>query len=296
MSGWVEKLFVSYTGQPVREGEPILSIFSPELVASQEEYVQSRRAADLVGTASSDDVRAASEAIAAAGRRRLELLDVPRRTIERLDRGEAPKRSVTLVAPVSGFVTAKPIFAGQQVDPGTELFTVTDLRKVWIEAAVYEDDAPLVRVGQRAVFTFPYDPTRRLEATISYIFPYLDTATRTQKVRFDVDNADLSLKPGMFVDVNLEVRTERGVVIPDSAILDTGTQAIVYVEIGPGRFVPRAVEIGGRSDGRALVLTGLAAGERVVIKGNFLLDSESRIRAAAIPPAAAPAPPAGAAP
>jgi membrane fusion protein, copper/silver efflux system len=284
ISGWVEKLFVSYTGQSVRKGQPILSIFSPELLATQEEYVQSLRAAEALGPSASADVRAASGGIVEAGRRRLELLDVPRGTVEEIARGGAPQRSVTLVAPVSGFVTAKQIFAGQQVDPGTELFTVTDFRRVWIEAAVYESDAPLVRVGQRAAFSFPYDPGRKLESAVSYIYPYLDTATRTQKVRFDVDNADLALKPGMFVDVDLEVRSERGVVIPDSAIIDTGARQIVYVEVAAGRFTARRIEVGSRAGGRALVLAGVAAGERVVVKGNFLLDSESRLGAAAALP------------
>jgi RND family efflux transporter MFP subunit len=260
-------------------------------VASQEEYLQARGANEALGTGTSADARAAGDAISAAGRRRLELLDVPRRSIDALERGEAPKRSVTLTAPASGFVTAKRVFPGQQVDPGTELFTVTDLTKVWIEAAIYENEATLVRVGQRAVFTFPYDRTRRLESTVSYIFPYLDTATRTQKIRFDFDNPDLALKPGMFVDVDLEVSTEQGVVIPDSAIIDTGERQIVYVQVGPGRFTPRLVEIGTRIRGKALVLSGVGVGDRVVTKGNFLIDSESRIRAAVEEPAPTSPPP-----
>ncbi len=285
ISGWVERLYVGYTGQAVRKGQPILSIFSPELVASQEEYVQSRRAADALGSTGSAEARDASDSIVEAGRRRLELLDVPKGAIEAMERGGTPQRTVTLVAPSSGFVTAKQIFAGQQVDPGTELFTVSDFEKLWIEAAVYENDAPLVRVGQRATFSFPYDPSRKLESAVSYIYPYLDTATRTQKVRFDVDNADLALKPGMFADVDLEVRSESGVVIPDSAIIDTGERQVVYVEVAAGRFAQRRIEVGSRGDGRALVISGVAAGERVVVKGNFLLDSESRL---GVTPGAAP--------
>ena len=280
ISGWVEKLFVGYTGQSVRKGEPILSIFSPELVASQEEFLQARSSSEAFGAGASADARAAGESITAASRRRLELLDVPRRSIDALERGETPKRSITLTAPASGFVTAKQVFPGQQVDPETELFTVTDLSRVWVEAAIYENEASLVRLGQRAVFTFPYDRNKRLESTVSYIFPYLDTDTRTQKIRFDFENPELALKPGMFVDVDLEVQTEQGVVIPDSAIIDTGERQIVYAEVGPGRFAPRLVEIGTRDSRSALVLSGLSVGERVVTKGNFLIDSESRIRAA----------------
>jgi RND family efflux transporter MFP subunit len=184
------------------------------------------------------------------------------------------------VAPVSGYVTAKEVYAGQQVEPGMELFTVTDLGSVWVEAQLYEYEAPLVRTGQAASIALPYDPAYAREGKVAYVYPYLDESTRTLAVRLDVPNPDLALKPGMYASVRLDLETGKGVVVPDDAVLSTGERQIVYVERQPGLYDPRLVRTGLRGDGRVLILSGVAAGERVVVRANFLLDSESRLRAA----------------
>ncbi len=293
VSGFVEKLYVNFTGQYVKQGQPVVSIYSPELLASQEEFLRAQEAAARFATSELPEVRKGGEELLAAARRRLRLFDVPEEFIAELERTGTPQREVTLLAHSSGYVTSKGIFHGQQVDPSMmDLFTITDLSHVWIDAAFYEYEASLLRLGQEASLTLTYDPGVRLKGRVAYIYPTLDPETRTIKVRFDFANPDLKLKPGMFANVELDTEGAHGVVIPDSAVIDTGERQIVFVSLGGGRFEPRQVRVGVRSQGKALVLSGVAAGEQVVVKANFLLDSESQLRAL-IAGAAAPTPAAG---
>ncbi|HOC42379.1 MAG TPA: efflux RND transporter periplasmic adaptor subunit [Thermoanaerobaculales bacterium] len=278
--GWVEKLDVNFTGQFVTKGEPILSIYSQELLATQEEYLQARETARRFSTSELPEVRKGGDDLVRAARRRLELFDVPDAFLAQLESTGTAQRSVTLEAPVSGFVTVKEVFEGQQVDPSMELFTVTDLSRVWVEADVYEYEAGVLRLGDRATVTLPYDATTRLEGRIAYINPTLNPDTRTLTVRFEFPNSGLTLKPGMFANVELEAESAEGIVIPDSALMDTGQRQVVFVARGNDAFEPREVEVGIRSGGKAQVLSGIAEGEQVVIRANFLLDSESRLRAA----------------
>ena len=280
ISGWVEKLFVNSSGQVVRKGQPLLSIYSPELLATQEEFLRARESAGRFAASDVPEVRRGGADLLEAARRRLLLFDVPQSFIETLERTGQPQRAVTLEAPASGFVTTKEVVAGAQIEPGLTLFTVTDLSRVWVEGEVYEYEAPLVRLGQKARVTLAYDPTRVHEGRISYIDPYLNTDTRTLRVRFEFANPGLTLKPGMYANVELEAQAVEGVLIPDAAILDTGPRQIVYVMTGEGRYEPRQVKVGIRSDGLSQILSGVKAGEAVVDRANFLLDSESRIRAA----------------
>jgi multidrug efflux pump subunit AcrA (membrane-fusion protein) len=278
VSGWVEKLFVNFTGQLVARGDPILKIYSPELLATQEEYLRARQAvANAVGAP--PESQHGGEALLQATRRRLELFDVPENFITELERTGVPQRSVTLAAPSSGFVTTKSVFEGQQVEPGMELFSVTDLSKVWIEAEFYEYEASSVKVGQDASLSLPYTPGS-LAGRVSYVYPYVNPETRTLKVRFDFPNHDLTLKPSMYVDVSLRTQNQDGIVIPASAVMDSGVRKIAFVETAPGRFEPREVQLGMRGEGEAQVLSGVQEGEHVVIRANFLLDSESRLRSA----------------
>ena len=280
IAGWVEKLYVNFTGQLVRKGEPILSIYSQELVASQEEYLKARETARRFSTSDLAEVRQGGEDLVQAARRRLELFDVPAAFIAELERTGAVRRAVTLDAPVSGYVTMKETFEGQQVDPAMELFTIADLSHVWLEADFYEYEARILQLGEEAVISLPYDAGTRLVGRVAYINPTLSTDTRTLKVRFEFPNPGLALKPGMYADVELSTRAVEGVVVPDSAVMDTGERQIVFVAKGAGVFEPREVKVGSRSGGRAQVLSGVAAGEQVVTGANFLIDSESRLRAA----------------
>lgn len=279
ISGWIEKLYVNYTGQQVRAGQPLLSLYSPELLATQEEFLRAREAAARFSGSSLPEVRRGGEDLLAAARRRLELFDVPRSVISRLEQTGVAQRTVTLVAPVSGYVTGKEIFEGQQVQPGMDLLTVTDLSRVWVEADFYEYEARVLRLGQKVAVALPYDPGARFAGRINYIYPTLDPQSRTLKVRLEFPNPGLVLKPGMYVDVSPDLETREGIVVPDSAVIDTGVRQVAFVETN-GAFEPREVRVGSRGDGQALILSGIAAGERVAVRANFLLDSESRLRAA----------------
>ncbi len=278
--GWVEKLFVSFTGQLVQQGEPILSIYSQELVATQEELLRVRETAARFAASELPEVRSGAEDLLKAARRRLELFDVPASFVAELERSGVVQRAVTLLAPVSGYVTAKDVFEGQQVEPGKELFTITDLSRLWVEADFYEYEAAALRLGEQATVRLPYDPGVRLSGRIAFIYPTLDPSTRTLKVRFEFANPGLVLKPGMFADVELAVEDSEGIVIPASALMDTGERQVVFVRRSADTFVPRQVEVGVRGRGKVLVLSGLSEGEQVVIRANFLLDSESGLRAA----------------
>jgi multidrug efflux pump subunit AcrA (membrane-fusion protein) len=279
VSGWVEELHVNTTGQAVRAGQPLLAIYSPELLASQEEYLQAREAAARFATSSLPEVRRGGADLVAASRRRLELFGVPPSLVSRLDETGRPQRTVTLLSPASGYVTAKEVVAGMEVGPGQQLMTVTDLSRIWIEADFYEYESRSLAVGQPVSIQLPYQPGTFRTGRISFVYPFLQPESRTVKVRIELANPGLQLKPGMYVDVVPELPAPEGVVVPDSAVIDSGVRQVVFVRTAAG-FAPRQVKIGGRGNGEALILEGLRAGERVAVRANFLLDSESRLRAA----------------
>lgn len=280
ISGWVERLFVNFTGQDVAAGQPLLSIYSPELLASQEEFLQARDAAARFAKSELPEVRRGGEDLLAAARRRLELFDVPPSFVSELEQSGRPQRTVTLLAPVSGSVTAKQAFEGQRIEPGMELFTITDLSRVWVEADFYEFEARELDLGDVATVTLPYDPAAHLTGRISFVNPAVDPGSRTIRARIELANPGLRLKPGMFADVELTTEATLSLVVPDSAVLDTGERQIVFVALGGGRFAPREVVVAQRGNGQAAIASGLFEGEQVVIRANFLLDSESRLRAA----------------
>jgi Cu(I)/Ag(I) efflux system membrane fusion protein len=280
VSGWVEKLFVGSRGQAVRRGQPLLSLYSPELLATQEEFLRARESASRFAASEVPEVRRGGADLLEAARRRLLLFGAPESLVEALERSGQPQRAVTLESPATGFLTTKDVYAGAQVQPGATLFTVTDLSRVWVEGAVYEYEAPQVRLGQPARVTLSNGAAHAYAGRIAYVDPVLDPETRTLRVRVELENPGLALKPGMFADVELDAPAAEGVLVPDAAVLDAGTRQLVYVQTGEGRFAPRQVTVGARSGGQALILSGLKAGEVVVDRANFLLDSESRLRAA----------------
>ena len=280
IAGTVEKLNANFTGQYVTKGNSILSIYSPELLASQEEYLRAEEIARKFRLSSLPEVRKGGEDLVTAARRRLELFDVPKTFMDQLQKTGKPQRTVTLNAPVSGYVTSKDIYEGQQIDSGMELFTVTDLSHIWIDADFYEYEARAIKLGQEASVSLPYDPNVKIKGKVSYIYPYMNPQSRTLKVRFDFNNPDMVLKPSMFVDVTLQVNLGEGVVVPDSAVMDTGLRQIVFVKEEDGQLKPREVKVGIRNSGKAQILSGVRSGEKVVIKANFLIDSESRLRSA----------------
>lgn len=286
ISGWVERLDVNATGLYVKKGAPAMAIYSPALLSAQSDYLLARDAANRFAGSQLPEVRRGGQDLLIAARRRLELLDVPESFIVELDRTRTPQRTVDLLVPASGFVSAKSVVLGQEIAPGMELYTVTDLSTVWVEAAFFESEARWLAVGQQATIRLPFDGGRSLAAKVSYLYPTLDTAARTLTARFELPNPGFALRPGMFVDVELGIDLGEGVLVPSSAVLDSGLRRTVFVETAPGRLEPREVETGAASGGRIQIVRGVAAGERVAVGANFLLDAESRLGAA--PAAAAP--------
>jgi membrane fusion protein, copper/silver efflux system len=281
VSGWVDQLLVGFTGAFVAAGEPILSIYSPELVAAQREYLLARQSAR---TASAEPGGSGQRLLEAA-RNRLRYWDITEAQIDALTRSGRPQRSVVLHSPIAGYVTVKPVYQGMYVTPEMELYQVTDLSTVWIWGEVYENEMGLVTQGQLATVTLPSAPGRPREATVAYVSPVVESATRTLRVRLDIENRDGALKPGMYATVELASPLGEVLAVPDEAVIDTGERRVLFVEVAEGRFQPREVRLGRRGDGHYEVLDGVTDGERVVVSAQFLLDSESRLRAAAGGPA-----------
>lgn len=292
VEGWVEKVFVNFTGELVKQGQPLLTIYSPELLASQQELLLARRARDLMANNPMTSAAESGAALFDAARRRLELWDLSADQIARvLETGE-PIRSITLRSPASGFVLTREVFPNQRVTPESELYTLADLSRVWIMADVFETDIPLMKPGGSARVTFT-SGAAPLDARIAYIQPQVDPMTRTLKVRLEAANPGVRLKPDMFVNVELGVPAARRLTVPAGAVLDTGDRQTVFVDRGNGYLEPRQVTAGERIDDRVAITTGLSEGERVVASGTFLIDSESQLKAAAAAmgaPQAAPAP------
>jgi membrane fusion protein, copper/silver efflux system len=280
IAGWIEVLHVSTVGQLVRAGDPLFDLYSPELLASQEEYLRARQTAADFEHSALPEIRRGGQDLAVAARRRLELFDVPREFLDTLEQTGKVQRTVRFRAPFSGYVTEKAVFVGQRIDAGAPLMTVTDLSRVWVIAQLYENEAASAVVGRPAVLVPQYDRTRQLPGRIGLVYPTMDAESRTIRVRFDVANPAVALKPGMFVDVELLGTVARGVVVPDSAIIETGERQVMFVRATDGTFQPRDVVVGERASGRAVIRNGLRSGEDVAVSANFLLDSESRLKSA----------------
>ena len=278
VSGWVQELFVNFTGEEVRVGEPILSIYSPELVATQREYL-------LALAAGRRQPDPSMRTLLESARTRLRLWDLTDAQIKELERSGTPGRAVILHAPIGGFVTMKPVYGGMYVTPEMELYTVADLRTLWIWADVYEDEIALIRTDQEATITLAAAPQASRTALVSYVSPTVETATRTVRVRLETDNADGELKPGMYATVQIDVPLGEALAVPEEAVIDTGERRVVFVEVSDGHYQPREVGLGRRAQGSYEVHSGLAPGDRVVVSAQFLLDSESRLRAASGGPA-----------
>jgi Cu(I)/Ag(I) efflux system membrane fusion protein len=275
--GWIERLMVDETGQRVRRGQPLLSVYSPELYAAQQDYLLALR---QVETARTGEGRERLQSLADAARARLALLDMTDAQLRALaDRGE-PQREVTLAAPASGFVVDKSVVDGAAVGAGERLYRIADLDRVWVEAEVYEQDIPLIRVGQRALVTLSHLPGKRIEGTVGFVYPYLHDKTRTARLRIELPNPELALKPDMYAEVDIAVDLGERLVVPESAIIYSGPRRLVFVDIGDDRFKPVVVETGVKSGSFFEVLSGLEEGDEVVISGNFLVTAESRLKSA----------------
>lgn len=284
VEGWIEKLYVDYTGRSVKKGEALAEIYSPELLATQQEFlsvlqwskqpVESAKRDSSLGALLAKDARAALE----AARQRLSLWDVSDDQIRQIEQSGKPLRTLTLYSPVSGYVTQKMAVSGVKVMPGEKLFDISDLSDLWIIADIYEYELPFVKVGQQATVTLSYFPGKEFSSKIDYIYPAISADTRTAKVRLTLANPKTMLKPQMFANVEIKINLGSRLVIPDSAVIDTGKSQVVYVDKGEGVFEPREVALGTRSEGVVEVLRGISAGEKVVSAANFLIDSEAQFK------------------
>jgi len=281
IDGWIEKLYADETGKIVRKGEPLLTIYSPDLVSTQEEYLLALRSRDRLAESSFPEVRRSGETLVRATRERLRLWDVSDKEIQRLEETGEVVKALTLYAPTTGYILEKEhALEGMRVTPGMALYTLADLSRIWVEADVYEFESPLVKVGQKAGLTLAALPGRVFEGRVTYIYPTVEARTRTLTARLEFANPGLELKPGMYGDVLVETPGEEVLAIPQEAVLDSGRRTVVFVEEEEGRFVPREVTVGARGGGYYAVLGGLEEGESVVSSPNFLIDSESRFAAA----------------
>lgn len=280
IGGWVETLHADFTGRFVRRGEPLLSLYSPELLAAQEEYLLALRAERDWGESPYSEVAAAGRELAAAARRRLLLWGVSESEIRRLEERDRAETALTLYSPFEGHVLEKRVARGQFVEAGAELFQIVDLSVVWLIAEIYENELPVVRPGQEAVVRLSAVPGERFTGRAVYLYPTLDPQTRTARVRYEFPNPRRLLKPGMFTEVEIAVSLGRRLAVPENAVIDSGLRRIVLVEAAEGFLEPREVRLGVRAGEYFEVLAGLAAGERVVTSANFLIDSESRLREA----------------
>jgi membrane fusion protein, copper/silver efflux system len=277
IAGWVKKLFVNFTGDQVVKGQPLLSIYSPDLVTAQEEYLLALRSRTTVSGGIAE-VQASQQTLIDSAKRRLLLWDITAEQIAELEKTGKTQTEMTINAPLNGIVLEKMVLDGAYIMPGMNLYKIADLSTVWIIADVYEYEVPLVKVGQQVRLTLPYSSGEVLHATVNFINPVLDPMTRTVKVRIAVQNPGFLLKPDMFVNVEIMPSSRARLVIPRSAVLDSGTRQIVYVEKEPGVFEMRSVTLGVRGENEVEVLKGVKKGERVVTSGNFLLDSESQLQ------------------
>lgn len=283
VNGFVDKVYVDYIGQLVKKGQPLFTLYSPDLVATQQEYLIAKRGEKAMGNSQFLEVAQGSQSLLRSARERLKLWDISDTQIKKLDETGEVSRTLTFYSPISGFVTDRKVFPNTAVNPDTELYTVSDLSTIWVNADVYEYEVPYVKVGQHAEMQLSYYPGKTWKGRVSFIYPTLDPATRTVKVRLEFPNPNFQLKPQMFADVQLKINYGDQVVVPQEAVLDSGKEQTVFIAHADGYFEPRKITVGPKLDGKVVVLSGLKPGETIVTSGNFLIDSESRLSSATGP-------------
>ncbi|BCB95922.1 PTS cellobiose transporter subunit IIB [Dissulfurispira thermophila] len=280
--GWIEKLYVNYTGRYVKKGEPLAEIYSPELFATQQEFINvtkwAKQSKEIKNETMSNLILKDAEAIIEAAKQRLRLWDITDEQIKKIEETGKPIRTLTIYSPVNGYIVQKTALQGMRVMPGEKLFDVADLSTIWIISDIYEYELPLIKIGQKANINLSYFPGKEFSSAIDYVYPTLAGETRTAKVRFTIANPGGQLKPQMFTNVEIKINIGNKLTIPEDAVIDTGTRQIVYVDRGEGYFEPREVILGLRAEGLREVITGLKAGEKVASSATFLIDSEAKLK------------------
>jgi RND family efflux transporter MFP subunit len=279
--GWIERLHVDFAGAVVRKGQPMLELYSPELVTTQQEYLLALATAERMRGTTAAGAEQDAQRVLDAARRRLAYFDLTEEQIARIESTGEVVRTVTYPVPASGEVMEKAVVEGQQVAAGEPLMKIFDTSEIWLVADIYEQDLPWVSVGSHASISVPYFPDRRLEGRIEHLYYMLNPETRSIEARITLQRADKVLRPGMYAVVELDgTPTESGPVVPEEAIIWTGDQSVVILSVGSGRFRPVAIRTGVQADGFIQVLDGLVGGEEVVTSAQFLIDSEARLKSA----------------
>jgi len=278
--GWIQKVFVNSTFQYVEKGQPLFTVYSPDLVATEQEYLLAKQDEHTLGVSSVPGVAAGSSVLLDAALERLRRWQVPPQEIARLESTGQVRQEMEINSPVSGFVTERNALPNQYAPPEARLYTVAGLSTVWVYAALFQNDLAQLRPGDPARVTTDALPGRTFAGRVDYIWPQVDLTTRTARVRLVFANPGLTLKPGMYVNISLGIPLGRNLSIPASGVLQTGTRAIVFVDHGGGSLEPREVQLGTQAGGDYVVLKGLKAGEHIITSANFLVDSESQLQAA----------------
>ncbi|HQR13102.1 MAG: efflux RND transporter periplasmic adaptor subunit [Nitrospira sp.] len=279
-SGWVREVFVDSIGRPVRKGERLFTLYSPDILATQDEYLLAVRTQGQLAASPLAEVKANAGSLVDSSRERLRLWDVTDLQIAMLERRGTAEPVLTVYAPASGIVLKREALPGKYVEPGTTLYEVADLSTIWISADIYESEVAAVRLNQPASVTFAAYPGTTFRGNVSYIYPSLNIDTRTVRVRVELPNPGLKLKPGMYGTVNVQTETVKTLVVPKEAVLETGLRQLVFMDRGQGRYEPASVKLGRRSQDDVEVLEGLKEGDRIVTSANFLLDAESKLTSA----------------
>lgn len=279
-SGYVQKVFVNATYQYVRKGQPLFTIYSPELVSTEREYLVAKQNQRQLAPSSDPDAGLDAASLVTAAAERLTQWSIPRREIARLESSGQVQQELEIDSPVSGYVIEREALPNKYAQPDTRLYTVADLSTIWVFAQVFQNDLGRIKVGDSATLTVDTYPGRTFSGRVNFIYPEIDMTTRTARVRLQFPNRALELSPGMFVNVSLEVPMGEHVVIPAAGVLQSGTRQIVFLDHGGGSLEPRDVQLGARIGDHYIVLKGLKAGEKIVTSANFLIDSESQLQAA----------------
>jgi membrane fusion protein, copper/silver efflux system len=278
VGGFVERIYVDFIGMQVYKGQPLFSLYSPELLAAEDEYLLALKTRGILGP-SGTSPDAESDTLVNASRRRLALWDLPEKTIDQIAQTRQSTKTITFYSPASGVITKKDVVQGMKLDAGAMPYEIVDLSTVWVQADVYESELRFVKVGMPATLMLNAYPNREFKGKAVFIDPMLDPMTRTVKVRLTFPNPTKELKPEMFGEVVLKGVPHDGVTVPIDAVIDSGTTHVVFVAVGNGKFRPRMVRLGDTDDTQVEIVSGLNAGESVVTRANFLVDSESRLRA-----------------
>lgn len=279
IEGWVDKLFVATTGQAVQKGDPLLTVYSPDLVSAQTEYLIALAASKALASSDTGG-RQGGDSLLGAARRRFELWDISDDQLERLEKTGKVEKYLTLYAPASGWVTERMVLAGQKIMPGEPLMVISDLTEIWADADIYQSDLPYVKVGMPVEVTLPYWSGQVFTGKVSFISPTLSETTRTLKARLEIHNPDLLLKPEMYATATLKHEFGEKLAVPTTAVIFTGTRNVAFRDVGDGHLAPAELKLGARRGDYYEVLEGLKEGDKVVISANFLVDSESSMKAA----------------